>query len=105
MKHWFDEAFYRRTAAQLAALHPRFDPKRFLAVALDDLESLELMARMHRAAEAFHAALPLPFAEQAMFSAPMPRISVTASPVSGPAPMSQNRDSANPRSPCRRCAI
>ncbi len=64
MKHWFDEAFYERTAARLAALHPRFDSPGFLVRALDGLDGLELMARMHRAADAFHAALPLPFAEQ-----------------------------------------
>ena len=64
MKHWFDEAFYRRGAAQLAALHPRFDADRFLARALADLDALELMARVQRTADAFHVALPVPFAEQ-----------------------------------------
>ncbi len=64
MKHWFDAPFFHRTAAQLAALHPRFDAGRFLAHALDGLEQRELMARLHRCAEAFHVALPLPFAEQ-----------------------------------------
>lgn len=64
MKNWFNEAFYRRTAAQLAALHPRFDADRFLAHVLDDLEAHELMARLHRTADALHLALPLPFAEQ-----------------------------------------
>jgi 3-methyladenine DNA glycosylase AlkC len=64
MKHWFDEVFYQRTAAQLSALHPRFDSDRFLAHALDGLEQRELMARLHRCAEAFHLALALPFAEQ-----------------------------------------
>lgn len=64
MKKWFDQAFYRRTAAQLAALHPRFAAQRFLAHALDGLDQLELMARLQRTAEAFHAALPLPFPAQ-----------------------------------------
>lgn len=64
MKNWFDEAFYRRSAGQLAALHPRFEAKRFLAHALDDLASRELMARVHRTAEAFHLSLPISFAEQ-----------------------------------------
>ncbi len=64
MKNLFDQAFYRRTAAQLAALHPRFDAKRFLDRALDALDQLELMARLQRTAEAFHAALPLPFPAQ-----------------------------------------
>jgi len=64
MKHWFDEAFYRRTAEQLTALHPRFDTDRFLAHALDDLASRELMARLNRTAEAFQLSLPVPFGEQ-----------------------------------------
>ena len=64
MKNWFNEAFYRRTAAELAALHPRFDGDRFVAHALDGLEQRELMARLHRCAEAFHLALPLPFPDQ-----------------------------------------
>ena len=64
MKHWFDEAFYRRSAAQLAALHPRFDSQRFLAHALAGLDALELMARVNRTAEAFHVALPVPLDEQ-----------------------------------------
>jgi 3-methyladenine DNA glycosylase AlkC len=64
MKHWFDEAFYRRTAAQLAALHPRFDSDRFLARALDGLDALELMARVQRTADAFHVALPVPLTAQ-----------------------------------------
>jgi 3-methyladenine DNA glycosylase AlkC len=64
MKNWFNEAFYRRTAAQLAALHRRFDAARFLAHALDGLDARELMARLNRTAEAFHLALSLPLAEQ-----------------------------------------
>lgn len=64
MKNWFDTAFYRRTARQLAALHPRFDTERFLAHALDDLDALELMARVRRTAEAFHVALTVPLADQ-----------------------------------------
>lgn len=75
MKHWFDEAFYRRSAAQLAALHPRFDPARFIAHALENLAGRELMARVHLTAEAFHLALPLPFAAQlAVLRAHAPRI-------------------------------
>ncbi len=64
MKNLFDETFYRRSAAQLAALHPGFDAERFLAHALEALASRELMARLHRTAEAFHLALPLPFPDQ-----------------------------------------
>ncbi len=64
MKNWFNKAFYRRTAKQLAGLHLRFDADRFLSHALDGLDQRELMARLNRTAEAFHAALPLSFAEQ-----------------------------------------
>ena len=64
MKHWFDKAFFRRTAIQLAALHPRFDSKGFLAHALAGLDELELMGRVNRTAEAFHVALPIPLADQ-----------------------------------------
>jgi 3-methyladenine DNA glycosylase AlkC len=64
MKHWFDAAFYRRSAAQLASIHPRFDADRFLTHALTELDTLELMARVQRTADAFHVALPVPLAEQ-----------------------------------------
>jgi hypothetical protein len=37
LKDWFDEARYRTLAGQLAALHPRFDQKRFLRETLDRL--------------------------------------------------------------------
>ncbi len=75
MKHWFNETFHRRTAAQLAALHPRFDAARFLAHTLDGLGQRELMARLQRCADAFHLALPLPFPEQlAVLRAHAPQI-------------------------------
>ncbi len=75
MKNWFNETFYRQTAERLAALHPRFDADRFLAHALDALASRELMARLHRTAEAFHLALPVPLAEQiAVLRAHAPQI-------------------------------
>jgi 3-methyladenine DNA glycosylase AlkC len=64
LKDLFDAARYRRTAAQLAALHPRFDSGRFLTHALDGLPERELLAWLHRTAEAFHLALPVPFTEQ-----------------------------------------
>lgn len=64
MKDLFNEAFYRLTASRLGELHPRFDAKRFLSHTLDELESRELMARLHRTAEAFHLSLALPFPEQ-----------------------------------------
>jgi 3-methyladenine DNA glycosylase AlkC len=64
MKHWFDEAFHRRTATQLAALDARFSATRFLDHALAGLEDRELLSRLNRTAEAFHIALPVSFPEQ-----------------------------------------
>jgi len=64
MKNLFNPDRLRLTARQLAALHPRFNAAAFLALALRDLETLELMDRLRRTAEAFDRALPLPFAEQ-----------------------------------------
>ena len=75
LKDLFDAARYRQTAAQLAALHPRFYAVRFLTHALDGLADRELLARMHRTAEAFHLALPVPFTEQlAVLRAHLPQI-------------------------------
>ena len=75
LKDLFDAARYRQTAAQLAALHPRFDTVRFLHHALDGLAERELLARLHRTAEAFHLALPLPLGEQlAVLRAHVPQI-------------------------------
>jgi 3-methyladenine DNA glycosylase AlkC len=64
MKQWFNEAFYRDTAAQISSLHASFDSRRFIAHTLQGLADRELMARMNRTAEAFHLALPVSFAEQ-----------------------------------------
>ena len=75
LKDLFNAKRYRQTAAQLAALHPRFDSVRFLAHTLDGLADRELLARLHRTAEAFHLALPLPFTEQlAVLRAHSPQI-------------------------------
>ena len=64
LKDLFDPVRYRKTAAELAALHPRFDSARFLAHVLDGLAERELLARLHRTAEAFHLALPISLDEQ-----------------------------------------
>ncbi len=64
MKNLFNAGRLRLTARQLAALHARFDPEAFLAHALCELDTLGLMDRLRRTAEAFDRALPLPFAEQ-----------------------------------------
>lgn len=64
MKNWFDAAFYERTARQLSGIDARFSSERFLGHALPGLDGRELLARLQRTAEAFHLALPVPFAEQ-----------------------------------------
>ena len=75
LKDLFDVTRYRQTATQLAALHPRFDSVRFLNHTLEGLADRELLARLHRTAEAFHLALPVPFTEQlAVLRAHAPQI-------------------------------
>jgi len=56
MKNLFNTDRLRLTARQLAALHPHFDADTFLAHALRDLDTLELMDRLRRTAEAFDLA-------------------------------------------------
>ncbi len=58
LKEMFNEARYRKMARDVAAVHPRFEPKRFLAVALADLAPLSLLQRLRRATEALRATLP-----------------------------------------------
>lgn len=104
MKNLFNAERLRLTARQLAALHARFDPAAFLAHALRDLDTLELMDRLRRTAGAFDHALPLPFAEQLpVLFAHAPK-SGTASSPSGPANTSPAAASGNPPSPCPPCA-
>lgn len=57
-KNWFNEELYRRVAQELAAIEPRFDQKKFLALTLDGLDGRELMARLRQTAIAADAALP-----------------------------------------------
>lgn len=63
LKDWFDEARYRSLAGDLASLHPRFDRKRFLRLALEGLEDRSLMQRLRRTSEATREALPLGYRE------------------------------------------
>jgi len=57
----FNAARYRQIADLLVDEHPRFDRKRFLAVALAGLDELTLIQRVRRAADAAHATLPADF--------------------------------------------
>lgn len=58
LKHWFDEARYRRIADDLAELHPGFDRKSFLAHTLDGLAERSLLQRLRRTSEAMRLTLP-----------------------------------------------
>lgn len=58
LKDWFDQARYKHIAQQVAALYPDFDQKRFLKLAVQDLDSLTLMQRLRRTTESLHATLP-----------------------------------------------
>lgn len=57
-KNWFNEELYRRIAKELAALEPKFNQKKFLALTLDGLDGRELMDRLRQTAIAAEAALP-----------------------------------------------
>lgn len=61
LKDWFNVARYRQIASFLADAHPRFDLKRFMAVATAGLDELTLIQRVRRATEACHATLPSEF--------------------------------------------
>jgi 3-methyladenine DNA glycosylase AlkC len=58
LKDIFDRARLRHIAAQVAAVYPRFDDKRFLSLALAGLDELSLMQRLRRTSECLHATLP-----------------------------------------------
>jgi 3-methyladenine DNA glycosylase AlkC len=58
LKEWFNEARFRTMAADVAAVHPKFDGKAFLALTLPGLEPLNLMQRLRRMTEGLHATLP-----------------------------------------------
>ena len=61
LKDWFDQARYKHISQQVAALYPDFDKKRFLKLAVQDLDSLTLMQRLRRTTESLHATLPAAF--------------------------------------------
>lgn len=58
LKDWFDRACYERWAADVAAVWPAFDKKRFVKLALPGLEELSLMQRLRRTTECLRATLP-----------------------------------------------
>lgn len=58
LKEMFNAARYRQLARELTAVHARFDEAAFLAHALRDLDSLNLMQRLRRATESLRVSLP-----------------------------------------------
>lgn len=58
LKEIFDAACFRAIAAKTTAIDPKFDRKKFLALALDGLDELSLMQRLRRMSESLHATLP-----------------------------------------------
>ena len=58
LKEMFNEARYRKIARDVGAVFPTFDQKRFLKLALPDLDPLALLQRLRRATEALRATLP-----------------------------------------------
>lgn len=64
LKHMFDAERYRRLADDLAAVAPRFDRSRFLALALDGLDDRALMDRLRQTTLACDAALPGAYPEK-----------------------------------------
>lgn len=56
-KNWYNEELYRDIAAQLAAVDPKFDHKKFLSLTLTGLEQRELMDRLRQTAIAVEATL------------------------------------------------
>lgn len=58
LKEMFNEARYRSIAKETAAVYPKFDTKRFLALTLPGLEERNLMQRLRKVTEGLHATLP-----------------------------------------------
>jgi 3-methyladenine DNA glycosylase AlkC len=58
LKEIFNAVRIRHIAAETGAVFPIFDTERFVALCLDGLDDLSLMARLRRVTEALHATLP-----------------------------------------------
>jgi len=58
LKDWFDDKRFKHIADEVAAIHTGFDRKRFLKLALQDLDELSLMQRLRRTTESLHVTLP-----------------------------------------------
>lgn len=58
LKEMFNAARFRRIAKDTAAVYPRFDQKKFLALTLPGLDGLNLLQRLRRVTEGLRATLP-----------------------------------------------
>ena len=58
LKNWFGRDFYRELAADLAAVYPKLDRRRFVRDATSNLEELELKQRLRRTTEVCRTHLP-----------------------------------------------
>lgn len=58
LKELFNAARFRQIAEDVAAVHPGFDSRRFLALSLPGLEALSLLQRLRRVTESLQATLP-----------------------------------------------
>lgn len=58
LKEIFNEARFRQAAREVKAVYPAFDTRRFLKLALADMETLSLMQRLRRMTHALRATLP-----------------------------------------------
>lgn len=58
LKEMFNAARFKQIAKDVAAVHPRFDSRKFLSLALADLDGLNLLQRLRRVSEGLHATLP-----------------------------------------------
>ncbi len=58
LKEIFNAARLRHIAAEVSAVYPAFDSKKFLKLALAGLDELSLMQRLRRTSESLHATLP-----------------------------------------------
>jgi 3-methyladenine DNA glycosylase AlkC len=57
LKEMFDAKRFRLVASELVRIDPQFSPRRFLALALRDLDGLSLLQRLRRMTECLHATL------------------------------------------------
>lgn len=58
LKHWFSPERFRGVGRLLAEIHPRFDQRRFVALATEQLDDLSILQRLRQGTTALRATLP-----------------------------------------------